>query len=171
MGAMWVEDLCDFAAVSVGVWRLHQLLRNLTPDRRAPADPARERRILVTPLPGEQHSFGAAMVAAFFRNAGWHVFSGPVESAQDLASIVHQRRFAIVGLSLGSSARLDALATTIRAVRRASCNPAVGVMVGGGLFNEQPELVRLVGADATAADARSAPVQAMSLMSLLTPGD
>ena len=171
MGEMWHEDLCDFVAVSVGVWRLHQLLRNLSPDLRAPADVARERRILVTPLPGEQHSFGAAMVASFFRNAGWHVFSGPVESAQDLASIVHQRWFAVVGLSLGCSARLDALATAIRAIRRASRNPAVGVMVGGNLFNEQPELVRLVGADAMASDARSAPVQAAGLVSLLAVGD
>ncbi len=171
MGAMWVDDACDFVAVSVGVWRLHQLMRNLSPDFRAPANAAQERQILITTLPGDQHSFGAAMVATFFRNAGWHVFSGPVDSQQELASIVHSRRFAVVALSLSCSTRLDALATTIRAVRRASRNPAVGVMVGGGLFNERPELVRLVGADATAADARSAPVQATSLVSLLGTKD
>jgi methanogenic corrinoid protein MtbC1 len=172
MGEMWVEDTADFAAVSIGVWRLHQLMRDLsagTPETLAA--PPRERRILLTTLPAEQHGFGVAMLAGFFRRAGWEVLSGPIETRQDLLALVRGRWFAVIGLSLSWSARVDALATTIRAIRRASQNPNLGVMVGGSLFNERPELVRLVGADATAPDARAAPVQAARLVALLAGRD
>jgi methanogenic corrinoid protein MtbC1 len=41
-------------------------------------------------------------------------------------------------------------------------------MVGGKVFLEHPELAALVGADATAYDARQACAQAESLLALLT---
>jgi len=37
-------------------------------------------------------------------------------------------------------------------MRKASCNPALGVLVGGSLFAQDPGKVREVGADGTAAD-------------------
>jgi hypothetical protein len=52
-------------------------------------------------------------------------------------------------------------------MRRASRNPALGVLVGGRVFVERPELVALVGADATASDARQAALQAESLRRLM----
>lgn len=60
---------------------------------------------------------------------------------------------------------LDALAASIRVIRRASLNPAIVVMVGGQLFSEHPDLARQVGADATATDARLAPLKADGLIS------
>jgi hypothetical protein len=42
----------------------------------------------------------------------------------------------------------------------AGSNPALGVLVGGRVFVERPDLVALVGADATASDARQAALQA-----------
>ena len=168
MGAMWVEDVCDFTAVSIGVWRLYQILRDLSPrlPRVSPID-SRSRRILLTVLPGEQHCFGMSILADFFRNAGWQVFPGPVTSIEELGRLVSGRWFAVVGISLSWSARIETLAASIRDIRRNSRNKTVGIMVGGGLFSEQPELVRLVGADATAPDARSAPAQAERLVSLM----
>ena len=49
-------------------------------------------------------------------------------------------------------------------MRRASCNPAIGVMVGGPAFTRSPHLAALVGADATAADGQQAVVQARTLL-------
>ena len=48
----------------------------------------------------------------------------------------------------------------------ASCNPAIGVMVGGPVFLEHPELVRRVGADASAVDAATAVLLAQRLFDL-----
>lgn len=75
------------------------------------------------------------------------------------------------GLSVGSGGRMEALAATIRAIRRTSRNRSIGVMVGGPVFIEHPEYVALVGADVTALDARQAPVQAARLVSLLARHD
>ena len=66
----------------------------------------------------------------------------------------------MIGISIGSHTRLDAVARQIRAVRRASRNRAIGVMVGGPLLIDHPEIASVVGADTTAADGAQAVAQA-----------
>ena len=73
----------------------------------------------------------------------------------------------MVGFSLACDSRLDALAAMIHEIRRASRNPALGVLVGGRVFAEQPELAVLVGADATATDGQQAVLKAEALLGLL----
>jgi methanogenic corrinoid protein MtbC1 len=168
LGELWEADLCDFTDVTVALGRLQQALRELSSAFRNELEPREHgRRALLMPAPGEQHTFGLFMVAEFFRRAGWDVWGGPPASGGDLTGIVRAEWFDVVGLSVGCESRLDVLAAGIRAMRRASRNRAIGVMVGGPAFVEHPELVALVGADATAADARQAALQAESLVSLL----
>lgn len=123
--------------------------------------------MLLAPAPGEQHTFGLSMVAEFFRRAGWDVWSGPVASRQELVGMVRAAWFAVVGLSVSSERKLDEVATAIRAIRRASRNRSIGVMVGGPMFLEHPDWVARVGADATAVDGRQAIRQAHDLLALL----
>ena len=171
LGELWKADLCDFTQVTVGLWRLHQLLRELSPTFRDETEhQAPGRRVLLAPAPGEQHMFGICMVAEFFRRAGWDVLGEPPAGGGDLVEIVRSESFALVGLSVGGEVRLDGLAAVIREIRRASRNRSIRVMVGGQAFNARPELVALVGADATAADARQAPQQAKNLLTLLAQG-
>jgi methanogenic corrinoid protein MtbC1 len=73
----------------------------------------------------------------------------------------------ILGLTLGSTQRMDLLAVTIRKARQASRHRGMAVMVGGPAFVGHPEYAALVGADATATDAREAPIQAARLLRLL----
>lgn len=168
LGDLWTADLCPFTEVTLGLCRLQQVLRDLSPafqddlDRRLGA-----RRALLVPAPGDQHTFGMFMVAEFFRRAGWEVWNDTLESRADLVRLVRGRWFTVVGFSLSSEVRLEALTGSIRAVRRASRNRAVGVMVGGPIFIEHPELVALVGADATAVDGRQAALQAQNLITLM----
>ncbi len=172
LGDMWSDDLCDFTQVTMGLWCLNQLLRETGND---PPDPLvrreNDRRILLVPVPGEQHTFGLAMVATMFRRSGWTVWSEPLASSNDLVGIVRSEWFTVIGFSLSCASRLEALATNIRRVRRASRNPAVGILVGGPVFIERPELVVMVGADATAVDGRQATLQAESLVALRAMAD
>lgn len=168
LGELWDADLCDFNAVTLGCSRLQQLLHELSPAFfREIEQHEHRRRVLLVPVPGEQHTFGLYMVAEFFRRAGWDVWSGSMP-ARELSELVGKEAFTLVGFSLSADSRLDALASSIRAVRRASCNRGIGVLVGGPVFVGHPELVSLVGADATALDGRQATQQAQSTMALLS---
>jgi methanogenic corrinoid protein MtbC1 len=169
LGELWEQDLCDFTEVTVGLWRLQQVLHELSPAFRGElATRKTGPRALLVPVVGEQHTFGLAMVVDFFRSARWNVWSGTVTSNADLSDLVRRESFAIVGFSVACGERLEAVAACIRAVRRASCNRAVGIMVGGPMFIAHPEFAALVGADATAVDGRQAVLQAEALLTLLT---
>lgn len=172
LGTLWEEDRRTFSEVTIGLWRLHQLLHGLSLLFQADAlPPSADHRILLVPAPGEQHSFGLVMAAEFFRRAGWLVSGGPSISAEEIASLVHREWFAIVGISASSIGKLDTVATTIHTLRRVSRNRSLGVLVGGVVFDERPERVALVGADAWAGDARQAPLRARALLELLVQRD
>lgn len=162
LGTMWEDDLCDFTQVTIGLWRLQSALRALAPAEPPPA--AHAPRVVLVPLPGEPHTFGLDMVHAFFARAGWNAWTGPVESSAALRSLVADQSVAILGFSLACDERLDDVRREIASVRRASCNPAIAIMVGGPGFTANPSLAGAVGADATAYDARDAVTRATALL-------
>lgn len=165
LGTLWEEDLCDFTQVTVGLGRLQQTLRQLSPPPEVVADVPGQgtKRALLVAAPGEQHTLGILMVADFFRRSGWDVVGGPQAANADLAGLVRENWYAVVGLSLACEKHLDALAASIRSIRRASRNSFVGILVGGPLFSAKPHLVSQVGADDTGMDARQAAERANQL--------
>lgn len=168
LGKMWEDDRLDFAEVTIGLWRLQQLLHEYSVT--APREACRKQRglrVLLLPAPGEQHRFGLSIVMEYFRREGWEVHGGPAGSLAELRDLVHDSWFNIVGFSVGGTARLKPLAGWIRTVRKVSRNPGVGVMVGGKMIDEHPELVAQLGADVTAGDGRQAPQIAERLLAAL----
>lgn len=167
LGEMWEEDLCDFSDVTIGLCRLHQILREqsvlyengyLRTERSAP-------RILLATACGDQHVFGAVVVAEFFRRAGWRVWSEPGASPTQLASLLEKDEFDVLGLSAACSAVAADVGAEISALRRVSRNRGLRVLVGGRLFVDEPRLAADVGADSSATDARQAPEAARDLLS------
>jgi methanogenic corrinoid protein MtbC1 len=120
--------------------------------------------ILLTIIPGEQHSFGLSMVAEFFRRAGWNLCTGPFSSHQELTSLVHNHWFDVVGFSVSSDRRLDELKKDISDIKRDSRNRSVGIMLGGPMVAAQPGLVAAMGADMMSDDATTAPQLARNLI-------
>jgi MerR family transcriptional regulator, light-induced transcriptional regulator len=165
LGELWKADRCSFTEVTVGLSRLRQMLRDLSPDFESEAAGWRHgRRALLLATPGEQHTFGLFVVEAFFRREGWDVSGGQIDSPDEIAHLVDRQWFAIAGFSLSSERFIDRLASLIRVVRRHSCNRDIGVLVGGPVFLEQPDLAERVGADAFAADGRIAVITARTLL-------
>jgi methanogenic corrinoid protein MtbC1 len=164
-GEMWEMDEMDFVEVTLCTWRLHEILRSTTAlgvdimETRAP-----KLRILMATLPNEHHSFGLAVTEAMFRRNGWHVWSWPGASTLELARLVKNEWFAIIGLSLSATDRLTELGSTIHALRKASQNRAVNVVVGGPIFVKNPEYAAQVGANAAAINGRHAIHQAHNLL-------
>jgi methanogenic corrinoid protein MtbC1 len=156
-GELWVEDCADPAMVTFGVGRLHRLMRRLGPGFESEADVGSNgRRILLATPAGEQHVFGLAMLAEFFRRDGWEVLGGPGGSEDDLAAQLQDEWIDVLGLSVGSESRLPWLRNRIAQLRGVSRNRGLVVMVGGPIFTLNPHWVYEVGADATA-DAAQAP--------------
>jgi methanogenic corrinoid protein MtbC1 len=60
--------------------------------------------------------------------------------------------FGVLGVSVSAEGHLAALAGALPHLRAASRNSGLAVLVGGPVFIVRPELVREIGADATAPD-------------------
>ena len=166
LGAMWDDDRCHFADVTIGLGRLQQIMRGLSSAFGTEIDqPTGGRRALLMPAPGEQHTFGLSMVAEFFARAGWEVAGVLDPVAGNFQDRVAREWFDLVGISAGSSTRLDGVVACIEAVRTHSHNRHVTVMVGGPVFLLHPELADTVKADAVATDGQQAPRLADQLLS------
>lgn len=168
LGVLWEEDLCDFTEVTLGLGRLHQVLRELSPAFNQTNINASGHRVLLLPAPGEQHTFGLVMVSEFFRRAGWDVGGGPWEAGADPVLMVKGEWFDVVGFSLGNITQLDALAASIKIVRKSSLNTSICIIVGGPLFLAHPEYVAYVDADAASTDGAQAPSLAKKLIASKT---
>lgn len=153
LGAWWDEDACDFVDVTMGLWRCQEIVHALSAliPGAAPVAGA-ERRALFAPAPGEQHGLGAIIVEEFFRRAGWQTWSVPALDADELVALVSGRAFDIVGLTVSVERHVTPLEHSIAALRNASRNPDIIVLVGGRVFTEDPALAAAIGADGTAAD-------------------
>jgi methanogenic corrinoid protein MtbC1 len=156
LGDLWLEDICSFADVTIGLMRLQRALLGFTVPAPETAAAAGSRTILLAPAPGDQHRFGITMVAGFLERAGWRVTRLPDGAPPALEAALRSGWYAVLGLSAGSAARLPALAAMLPRLRAISRNPHVAIMVGGPLFTCDPGLAAAIGADGTAADGAQA---------------
>jgi methanogenic corrinoid protein MtbC1 len=163
LGRLWDRDDVDFFDVTLGVCRLQALLSafNSTQHMATTSD---YRSVLMLTVPGEQHSFGVAMVERFLEAGGWQVVSEREAPEPRIADLVGQEWFAVAGVAMSHEANLDQVASTIRTIREHSCNRSIGVMVGGPAFSARPGLDSAVGADGTATSAPTAVVLAQKLL-------
>ena len=167
LGTLWEADATDFVQVTLAVNRLQRIMRRLGERFADEAGQGGGESVLLTIIPGEQHSFGLSMVAEFFRRAGWNLCTGPFASHQELTALVHNHWFDVIGFSVSSDRRLDELKKDIRDIRRDSRNRDVGIILGGPLVIAQPDLVVSMGVDMMSPDASTAPQQARGLIEQL----
>ncbi len=166
LGDRWADDTATLVDVAVGLSRLQEFLHELSPSfvPYSPLTGVAPHRILLIPIPGEQHSFGLLLVAEFFRQAGWDAFTDPVRSQTELNDLVRREAFSVIGYSVSADSHLQRLASSIQSVRRHTCNSSMSILVGGRVFIDQPGLAAEVGADDTAIDARDAVAKAQALV-------
>jgi methanogenic corrinoid protein MtbC1 len=171
LGDLWNADEVGFAEVTIGLSRLQRMLHVLSEsDGSIKSSAAIPGHALFVAVPGEQHTFGLNMVGEFFRASGWDVYGEPPTSDEALVELARVRWFDVIGFSIGNDRRIELLAALIRAIRKTSRNRSLRVMVGGPLLLARPQVVALVGADATAPDARQAMLAAERLMAMRDEG-
>lgn len=156
LGDMWLEDRCSWADVTVGLTRLHQMVRSArTAQGSIDVFPKHGRGVLAL-APREQHCLGICILEDFLARKGWDLGLVLSTSRPDCVQVLETECFDVIGFSLSSDDRVDDLKRVIRRVRRVSANPELAVVVGGLTFNENPDLVDFVGADGSARDAAEA---------------
>ena len=165
LGLYWQEDRCSFTDVTIGLGRLQTLLYRLSARHKGQSDPSQwtPKGLFVTPA-GGQHSFGIRMVEDLFRRAGWKTLCEPNISIRELADLVENEAFDMIGIGLSIEGQIDATRAMISEVRLSSCNRQIKIMVGGSLICEQLDLVNRLGADLSAIDAREAVTIAQNII-------
>ena len=160
LGELWDEDINDFMDVTRGVMTLQLVVHEFSSElQREVRSVILNRRALLMPVPGEHHTFGVSLVGEHFRSEGWRVWGGPPRSIDEIVELVGGQWFDMIGLSASRISDPADIESQIRAIRRASHNSEVRVLVGGQVFVRDPALASAVGADATAIDGHQAVLQ------------
>jgi methanogenic corrinoid protein MtbC1 len=173
LGTRWEDDHCDFCEVSLAIWRIQQCMYELRPAFFAEGGAVLPTgyRLLLAPLAAEQHTLGVMMTAEFFRRAGWDVSSELPTRNDCLVDAVRAEHIDLIGISVSSDSGIAELPAAIAAVRRASKNERLSVMVGGWIFRDKCGLVEAVGADFCATDVRQAITQGQIIVSRANSAD
>lgn len=156
LGAQWTDDRLDFLDVTMALWRLQEVLREVAARSGRDVMPSMSRRVLFSPFPGDQHSFGAAMIDECFTRAGWNSDLLIEPSRPQLLARVAGAHYDLLGLTVSCDCHIAPLSSLIVAVRNVSKNPQLQVMLGGRVLIEDPDLARRAGANGTAACAMDA---------------
>lgn len=157
LGELWEEDSCDFLDVTIGLWRLQEVMREIAWGSPVITGPiSAPNRALFTPMPGEQHSFGATMVHEVFVRAAWDSEVLVAPELRQLIAKVANKPYDVVGLTLSCDVSTEAVAKLIKAIRSVSMCQDVRILIGGHSVNGNLELVKEVGADGSAVDAPGA---------------
>ena len=156
LGEYWEDDLCDFNDVTMGLWRLQEIVHEISVRVPAGTAGAGRNRALFASMPGDNHNFGTIVIDEVFRNNGWETDRFSEVETPDLLRYVAEGWYDMIGLTISCDCHIAALTPMIAALRNVSRNPQVSVMVGGRVFVEDPDLVVRIGADGTARDAKIA---------------
>jgi methanogenic corrinoid protein MtbC1 len=149
LGQRWDRDEASSAEVVLGAGRIYAILRELRTvflAEHLAAPPGAEA--VIACVPGDVHGIGATIVADTLRRKGWDITLLLGRSHSSLVEEIAGHRPTMVVLSIAQSAMTFAVARLIVALR-VRC-PQVWVMVGGPVVTEDPNVARIVDADAAA---------------------
>jgi methanogenic corrinoid protein MtbC1 len=154
---MWDEDQTSFTDVTIALWRIKQLMYDLSPIFQQYAEQNQSgSSIMLVPLPGSQHNLGLFMVSEFFAKAGWRIWGELAATEDDIITMAAKEWFDVVGLSASVREQFPQLKELIKAIKSKSKNPRVGIIIGSPVFNQFPELVADLGADMVGVNAEDA---------------
>ncbi|MEO1222479.1 MAG: cobalamin B12-binding protein, partial [Pseudomonadota bacterium] len=158
LGELWEQDQCDFVDVTMGLWRLQEVLHELsarTPHRPMLLQPT-AKKALFLPMPGDQHFLGPQVLEEVFACEGWDTVVMTKPLRKQVLALLSRESFDLVALTLSRDCPSAAIGNIIKAMRSVSRNEHVTILVGGHMINQNPAVVTEVGADGTGADARAA---------------
>ena len=153
LGELWNQDRLNFSQVTLGLLRMQNMTHHYSSlSRRSSHREGPKFRAMVAAAPGSQHLLGLTMVSEFFVNDGWDVHVEVATTEKKLLGAVQANWFEVLGLSVGLLQQLDTLPALVKALRRHSLNPRIGVLLGGVAFTQVGSAGECYGADAVCLD-------------------
>jgi len=129
--------------------------------------PPHGKTVLAAGTTGDRHGLGLQVVADFFEMDGFKsICLGPDVPIGDFVQGLAYFQPDLIVISAAMHTHLKTLAQTIRAVREASTDRPVSILVGGHAFKDTPEIAEQLGADAYADTARDAVITGRKLVGL-----
>lgn len=149
LGVMWENDDCGFAEVTIAIAKIRHLFIATAPlfPVHKPNESKNNPSILMTTVPGEQHTFGLYLAIEHFRAHDWTVWSGTPRSPAELATLVASERCDVVGITVGSQRNLEPAREAVHNIKANAIGSDIVVIAGGALLLEQPELADVLDAD------------------------
>ena len=157
LGEMWVQDLCSFGDVTIGLTVLHDLVRQNTQRLRLEFEPTQyETLMCLSPIPGQEHVFGTFMLEAFLLAKGYNVETSFAKNREMFLNTIATKKYNIIALSVAEDNQVKECKKLIKNIRNMSFNQDVKILAGGYPFIQNKKLYLEVGADATADNALQA---------------
>lgn len=154
LGEMWVEDLCSFGDVTIGLTILHDLVRQNTQRLRLELEPTKhDTAMCLSPIPGQEHVFGTFMLEAFLLAKGYDVETSLAQTREVFLNHIATKEYNIIALSVAENNQVEECKKLIQSIRNMSLNQDIKILVGGYPFIINDRLYLDVGADATADNA------------------
>jgi len=155
LGERWDRDELSFLQVTCGTGHLYALMRALRAElplvRRKAGG---HRSALFATVPGEDHGIGITVAADLFREAGWVIDLEMGLDHEALTAHVEQTLPQVIGLSLSTEERLEALVRLVVAMRLVVPDAVIGVASSASV--DARRLHQLVDIDLVFSDAASA---------------
>jgi methanogenic corrinoid protein MtbC1 len=151
LGRMWQSGEINVADEHFGSYTTKTVMTQLL--SLAHFQPPNGKAVLTAAVAGNHVDIGLHAVADFFEMAGWQTIRlGADVPARDLAESVESFDIDLLALSASLNIHLDAVKSTIQAVRSGNRGDAVKILVGGRAFAGSSEVAVQLGADGYAAD-------------------
>ncbi len=143
IGDMWREGQVRVAHEHLASTTVRSFVGGLEPPVEVP--PSAPAIVVSTPA-GQQHEFGAMIVAATAASEGWRVVHlGPNLPSDEIASAVHQAGASVVALSIVYPADDPNVSLELTKLRQA-LSPDVAILLGGRAAPSYLESCRSIGA-------------------------
>jgi MerR family transcriptional regulator, light-induced transcriptional regulator len=159
VGVMWEKDEISVAQEHLASAVVTRLLASIT--TRNSRTEKTKGKLLITSSPNEFHQIGAWMLSDIFELSGWDVrFLGADTPKEELFSLVKDFMPDVLAISVTMPFNIDKAAEIVSGIKNDEGLKGVKIIVGGRVFNDNPELWEKIGADGFASD----PVRAKELV-------
>ena len=164
IGTLWEQNEITVAEEHIATAITERLIAILSPSFSLQhPDPSQVQvrgTVMLGCVAGERHVLGLRMLADLFREQNWRVLDlGADVPIADWVGLAKRYEADVVAIATTATRFVSSVQTLIRELKTAL--PTVTILVGGAVFDQDPELWQVVGADLYRRD----PIEAIALVS------